>query len=110
MKIKSGKEKEFAECIAVNSRDEYSKCVIDLMIRWANLMEEHIAKGEKISDIATGTFNEADTEGITGFQYGCCVNLLRQLWEHGDELNRWHNSEYGYNGEGTVNPAVFTIG
>lgn len=110
MKIKSDKEKDFAECVEVNSHDEYSKATLDYAIHWAELMEERIAEGEKISDIAEKTSQEADTEGITGFMYGCAVNMLRQFWEYGNELNQWHNSQYGYKGEGTVNPAVLTIG
>jgi len=48
--------------------------------------------------------------GITGFMYGCAVNLLSQCWKHGEELRKWHNKEYGHEGDGVVNPAVFTIG
>lgn len=54
--------------------------------------------------------HEADTEGITGFMYGCAVNILSQCWEHGEELRKWHNKEYDYEGEGVVNPAILTVG
>lgn len=56
------------------------------------------------------TSHDADTEGITGFMYGCAVNILAHVWEHGEELRRWHNGEYDYDGDGVVNPAILTVG
>ena len=53
--------------------------------------------------------HEADTEGITGFMYGCAVSILSQYWEYGEELRKWHNKEYNYDGKGVVNPAIMTI-
>lgn len=41
--------------------------------------------------------------------YGCAVNILAQCWKYGEELRKWHNKEYNYNGNGVVNPAVLTI-
>ena len=55
------------------------------------MMEERIANGEKIEDIAKELSHKADTEGITGFMYGCAVSILLQCWEYGEELRRWHN-------------------
>lgn len=65
--------------------------------------------GDKIVDIADSTSREADIEGITGFMYGCAVNALSQLWKYGEELRKWHNKEYNYEGDGVVNPAILTI-
>jgi hypothetical protein len=110
MKVLENKEKEFEKCIEINSRNRYSKFVIDYMIRWADMMEERISNGEDINNIAEETSHRADTEGITGFMYGCAVDLLSQFWKYGDQLKIWHNSKYGYEGEGTVNPAIITIG
>lgn len=109
MTIKKGKEEDYMVCVETNSKNEYSRAVINFLESWADLMEERILNGEKICDMAEQTSNDADTEGITGFMYGCAVNILAQVWEHGEELRRWHNEQYGYNGEGTVNPAVVTI-
>lgn len=74
------------------------------------LWNPELLRGDKIVDIADSTSREADTEGITGFMYGCAVNALSQLWEYGEELRKWHNKEYNYDGEGVVNPAILTIG
>lgn len=54
--------------------------------------------------------SEAEKEGITGFMYGVAVSILSQCWEYGEFLRKWHNKEYGYDGDGVVNPAVITVG
>lgn len=41
---------------------------------------------------------------------GCAVSILSQCWEYGEYLRKWHNKEYGYDGDGVVNPAVMTVG
>lgn len=108
MKIKIGQEEAFNKTIDVNN-DPYSKAAIDFMIRWADLMEEKIAAGNNLYNIAEETSHEADTDGITGFMYGCAVSLLSQLWIYGDDLRKWHNGEYLYDGDGVINPAVLTV-
>lgn len=109
MKIKAGQEENYNQFVTVNSKDPYSNAVVQYAERWANLMESRIASGDKIVDIADSVSREADIEGITGFMYGCAVNALSQLWEYGDELRKWHNKEYNYEGDGVVNPAILTI-
>ena len=73
-------------------------------------MEEQIEKGEKLEDIAGKLSQEADEDGITGFMYGAAVSILSECWIYGEDLRRWHNKDYGYVGNGVVNPAVITIG
>lgn len=117
MKIKEGMQKDFDEAKAKNS-DPYGACVYRYLERWADLMEEKLAAGAKLEDIARPTSHEADTEGITGFMYGCAVSVLAHVWEHGEPLRRWHNidQQLGNEGEkanekGTVlNPALLSIG
>lgn len=92
-----------------NNQDAYGSGVIRFAERWANMMEQEIEKGSKLRDIAERTSHEADTEGITGFMYGCAVNILVHVWVYGEELRRWHNHEYDYDGDGVVNPAILTV-
>lgn len=110
IKIKAGKEAAYTEFIKVNSNDPYSMGVVRYMKKWAELMESKIAAGAKVVDIADATSHEADTEGITGFMYGCAVRALSEFWEYGEELRKWHNKEYNYDGDGVVNPAILTVG
>ena len=110
MKIKAGKESDYKKFVEVNSKDRYSSAVVSYAERWADMMESRILRGERLIDIADETSRKANTEGITGCMYGCAVNALSQFWEYGEELRKWHNKAYNYDGDGVVNPAILTIG
>lgn len=104
--------------IVEKNQDDYGSCVIRYAARWANLMEQKIATGAKLEDIADKTSHEADVEGITGFMYGCAVSFLSQVWEHGEQLRRWHNlsaqirneGEKANESGGVLNPALLSFG
>ena len=117
MLIKKGKEAAYKHFVEINSTDPYSLGVVRFMIAWADYMEKEIdiyGDPEKaIYERKDATMCRADDDagGITGFMYGCAVSALRELWEYGDILNRIHNKEYGVEDDnGTVNPAILTIG
>jgi hypothetical protein len=101
-----------------NNQDGYGKGVIDFAERWADLMEVELSKGCEVKDIASSTSHIADTDGITGYMYGAAVSILSQVWEHGEQLRRWHNldTQIGNEGEkandsgGTLNPALLSLG
>ena len=104
------------EGLAANS-DPYGGATYEYAEKWANLMEADIGGGKLLSDIAKRTSHDADKDiGITGFMYGCVVQILGEVWIHGEELRRWHNDQYGESGQranesgGTINPAILTIG
>lgn len=113
MKIKSGME-EWWQTGLDNNQDSYGRGVYDFAERWADLMENDIkACGDAeqaILKYAEKRNREADTNGITGFMYGCAVGILSKVWEWGEILRKWHNKEYQYEGDGVVNPAILTIG
>jgi len=117
MKIKAGLEVKYAEYKAKNN-DPYGGAVVVYSEKWADLMEARMANGEKIKDFANETSREADTDGITGFMYGCAVQGLAHYWEHGEALRLWHNldTQIGNEGEkanesgGVLNPALLNIG
>lgn len=106
------------EAIRVNGTSGYAGGILDYAYRWANLMEREIEAGKALADIAKDSSRAADTDGITGFMYGCAVGLLAQTWEHGEELRRWHNldTQIGTEGEranatgGVLNPALLVVG
>lgn len=87
--------------------DPYGNAALDYAEGWAKLMQVEIAKGNKLIDIADKTSHELGFMGITGFMYGCAVNILYHCWIHGEELRKWHNKEYGHEGEGV---AIMPIG
>lgn len=107
----------WGKAVAANT-DPYGAAIMRYAERWADLMEKEMAQGKKLVDIAKSTSHAADAEGITGFMYGAAVSTLSQVWEHGDELRRWHNLDIqlGHEGEEanrkgtTLNPALLNIG
>ena len=114
MKIKKGLEETYKNWYEKNT-DAYGRACFTYAERWAGLLEKEIEKSEEetqkvIIKCAEKLSHIADVEGITGYMYGCAVNILAQCWEYGEELRKWHNKEYGYEGEGVVNPAIITIG
>jgi hypothetical protein len=98
--------------------EPYGHRVITYAEEWANFMEREMAAGKTLEACAEATSREADTDGITGFMYGAAVSTLAAVWEHGDQLRRWHNlkTQIGTEGEranasgGTLNPALLNIG
>jgi hypothetical protein len=117
MQLKPKLEAEYARYVADND-DPYSAAVVRFSEAWANAMEQEIANGRTIAECAKATSHAANTEGITGFMYGCAAAALAQFWVHGEELRRWHNidTQIGTEGEkanasgGVLNPALMTIG
>ena len=88
------KNKEKWEKFVTINNDPYGSGVVRYAERWANMMEQEMESGKSLIEIADATSNKADTEGITGYMYGCAVSILSQVWEHGEELRKWHNKEY----------------
>lgn len=119
MQIKKGQEELWEDHVGCN-KDGYGKAIIGYAIRWADMYEkeeaEEISGTRKITETFTQKMDrmshEADTEGITGFMYGCAVRVLKQFWIHGEAVVQWHNGKYGVGPEekGVVNPAIITIG
>ncbi len=102
--------KLWEQFVEVNSKDAYSNGVVTYARRWAKYMQHLMRKHNKsVIEIADKASHVSDIEGITGFMYGCAVNVLAQCWKYGEELRKWHNKDYGYEGDGVVNPAVLTV-
>lgn len=114
MQIKPELKKEYDEYVEKNSHDEYSHACVEFWEKWAHLMESKIKPKKdimkQIVKIADKCCHEADEGiGITGFMYGCAVSALSKHWIYGEELRKWHNKEYNYEGNGVLNPAILTI-
>lgn len=93
----------------VNADDGYGMATIEFAESWARLIQKEISQGKTLEECAEKTSFELGFLGITGFMYGLSVNILSHCWIHGDQLRKWHNKDYGYEGDGVVNPAVFTL-
>lgn len=116
MKLIEGTETEY-QAYKDKNTDAYGGRVVSYGEDWANLMESRMAAGDTVEQCAEATSREADTDGITGFMYGCAVSALAHFWQHGEALRRWHNKEtqIGTEGDaanesgGVLNPALLTI-
>ena len=102
-------KKVWDSIVEVNSKNSYGMCVVKYARRWAKCMQKLIAEGKSVMEIAEQTSGDCDIEGITGFMYGWTVDVLAKCWKHGEELRKWHNKYYGYEGDGVANPAVLTV-
>lgn len=86
-------------CVDAN-QDDYGSCVIRYADKWARLMQVRLDSGETVAECAEKMSRLADDEGITGFMYGCAVQMLAKCWKHGEALRRWHNKETQIGTEG----------
>lgn len=114
MKILAGKEQDYQDWYNKNS-DFYGRGCFNYAERWAELMEVEIEKSgktpfETIVENAERLSEKADIDGITGFMYNAAVSILANCWEYGEDLRKWHNEKYDYNGDGVVNTSVIHIG
>lgn len=95
------------------NQDFYGSGIFAFAERWAARMEEELAAGKPLVEIALPTSHErkVDSDGITGFMYGAAVAELSECWKWGDELRRWHNARYGDDSDtpGVINPAIITL-
>lgn len=103
------KDKEGWDKSREANKSSYGKCTLDYAEGWAKLMQSEISKGKTVIQRAKETSHQLGFLGITGFMYGCAVNILSQTWVHGEELRKWHNKDYGHEGDGVVNPALLSI-
>ncbi len=76
----------------VDGEYDYGTHIIQFAERWADLMEEKMASGARLEDVAKETSLQAHTEtgGISMFQYGAAITTLADCWEHGEALRQWH--------------------
>ncbi len=81
-------KKAWEETVRINT-DPYGKATVDYAEAWADLMEKRMVGGEKLEKIAKQASHDADTDGITGFMYGCAVGFLSGAWVHGEQLRQW---------------------
>lgn len=116
MKIFAGSEKEYQDWYDKND-NAYGRACLEYAERWANLLEEEIGTSTDMEEVekiieenAKRLSHKTDTEGITGFMYGCAVSFLADCWKYGEFLRQWHNKEFHYSGNGVINPSVLYLG
>jgi hypothetical protein len=127
MKIIESKKEEYESYKSKNS-DPYGNAVVRYGECWMNKMEQEMEERgvnqdepgtvmRFMVDHAQRISHSSDTEGITGFMYGCAVSALAHFWIHGEQLRRWHNKETQIVDEGdranesagVLNPALLCV-
>jgi hypothetical protein len=78
---------------AAANPDGYGSAIMRYAETWGRLMEARVLAGQTIAECAEETSRIADTEGITGFQYGSAAQMLCQWWIHGVALKAWRVSK-----------------
>lgn len=91
-KFKVGNEENWKKCVDANSNDSYGFACLQYAARWAALMDVELEKGATVVVVAKKTSHLADTEGITGFMYGCALSCLCSCWVHGEKLSAWRTA------------------
>jgi hypothetical protein len=99
------------------NQDPYGMCCVNVANRVMELLEEndtplhdgyhpdiHTAHG-----LICKADKSIDAGGITGFMANAVAHIVAECHERGEEFRKSWNNEYGHKGEGTVNPALFTI-
>lgn len=88
MKIKPGKEAEYASFKQENDKIGRNVAVINYAERWAEKMEQEINAGASVAEAAIRTRYDANEENLSWFMYGNAVRVLAHFWSRGDELRQ----------------------
>jgi len=106
MRYREGREADVQETLqkAKGPPTDYEAMIARHALRWAELMEARMVEGRNPAEViaaeAKALSHEADTEGITGAQYGYSILVLIRIWEHGETRRTWHNRYMQFHDEG----------
>ena len=113
MTIKEDKIVKYNQLVREAKENRFETDILKFCVVWADIMEEKIAKGAILEDIAKDSEMECydvdPTIDITGAMYSVCVSVLSDYWIFGEVLRNWHNKKHGYHGNGVVNSSVITV-
>lgn len=95
-----------------NFRHRYTRCIVKFASCWGKHMQSIMNNPEKSLElIAHESSYASNINGITVYMYGCAVAILAECWKYGEQLRKYHNTQYGCpDAEGVINPAVICIG
>ena len=87
MLIRNELKDDWDRVVAINSRDGYSNATVAYAIKWANLMEKEINKGNELTkEVINKTSFDADEEGVTGFMANWAFGAIKRFWVYGEKL------------------------
>ena len=104
MKIKKGLEEKYKKYVAINSKDDYSKAVVDA----GEVVGKALDEGKTLQE-AHDVMHGHD---LTGFMAGCVAQAIARYHPRGEEFRVWWNAKNGIKDtkkKGVVNPAIMTL-
>lgn len=114
MVVKTDKITDYNKFVCKSKDSSYTRGIFNFCVAWANKIEEKMAKGAVLADIADDSemecYKEDPSLDVTGHMYSCAISILSSCWEHGDELRKWHNDKYHYQGDGVVSTSIISAG
>ena len=114
--IKAGKLDDWQKGLS-NNTDPYGRaCFVFANELAKNLEDIMVDLGRPFNELTTNEIKQAEKKadevvgGITGYMYGVAISCLSEVWEYGEDLRKWHNSQMGQpEAKGTINPAIISI-
>lgn len=115
--IKEGKSNNWTRWVK-NNKDPYGKaCLIYANELAQNIENTIVDTGRPFDELSSAEIEEAEHKadevvgGITGFMYGIALVCLSDVWEYGEDLKKWHNTQMGNaKPREVINPAILNIG
>lgn len=106
--IKEELQAEYDKYKEINSKDGYSRAVIDCGESFANFVDE----GKSFKEAERLMLDTPEGSELTGYMMGAIMSAMVHFHPRGEEIKVWWNQECGGTGEekGTINPAILSIG
>lgn len=115
--IKTGKLDDWQKGLSNNTNPYGRACFVFANELAKNLEDLMVDTGRPFNELSSAEIKEAEDKadkvvgGVTGFMYGVAISCLTDVWEYGEELRKYHNTQMGNpSAKGTINPAILNIG
>lgn len=111
LQFKDEEARKFWENFVENNRNGFGFCIFSYAEYWAKFMQHYMAKheGVTVAQIADKASHDVGVDGVIGFMNACATDILSKVWKYGEDLRKWHNKQYDYEGDGIFSPAVLNI-
>lgn len=99
-KMKKGQEKLWRTFVDENSSTVYERQIVEFTIKWVTRMEEAISKKASWQKVLEEVYNNLEHFNVDYVQRNEALSILTRVWVYGEELRRYHNSRFSYEGDG----------
>lgn len=103
-KIKPEMTEIWKKTVSENCMDSYSFGVTIAVIKSFEILDDDSKSPKEAQEAWKGL-------DMTGFMAGCAASIISQIHLRGQEFREYWNKQFGSDSkEGTVNPAIMTVG